>query len=160
MPSHDRFAAHELIHRYWFLYDEGRLDELAALLTDDCHLRSRTETGSHPYEEFIASDNRGIETALMWTKDHRRHSPYPLRHQASNVHVIAERADELDVESYLFVTQLNELKPSPLSSAIVHWTLRLIDAGYRVVAQDVVLDSIESAPFEQVAEVADRIERW
>jgi hypothetical protein len=160
MTRHDRFAAHEFINRYWFNYDEGHLDVIAGLLTDDCHLSSRTETGQHPHEAFIRSDNHGRDTAMAWTKDHRRHSPYPLRHHAANVHVVAERGDELDLESYLFVTQIIERKPSTLSSGIVHWTLKLTDDGYRVRRKDVVLDSIESAPFDQVDFVADRQQRW
>ena len=160
MTRHDRFAAHEFINRYWFLYDEGHLDAFADLLTEDCHLRSRTETGQHPHEEFIRSDNHGRTTATAWTKDHRKHSPYPLRHHAANVHVVAERGDELDLESYLFVTQIIERKPSTLSSGIVHWTLKLTDDGYRVHRKDVVLDSIESAPFHQVDFVADRQQGW
>jgi hypothetical protein len=160
MTRHDRFAAHEFINRYWFNYDEGHLDVIAGLLTDDCHLSSRTETGQHPHEAFIRSDNHGRDTAMAWTKDHRRHSPYPLRHHAANVHVVAERGDELDLESYLFVTQIIDRKPSTLSSGIVHWTLKLTDDGYRVLRKDVVLDSIESAPFDQVDFVADRQQRW
>jgi hypothetical protein len=160
MTRHDRFVAHEFINRYWFNYDEGRLDVIAGLLTDDCHLSSRTETGQHPQEEFIRSDNHDRDTAMAWTKDHRKHSPYPLRHHAANVHVVAERGDELDLESYLFVTQIIDRKPSTLSSGIVHWTLKLTDDGYRVHRKDVVLDSIESAPFHQVEFVADRQQRW
>ena len=160
MTRHDRFAAHEFINRYWFNYDEGHLDVIAGVLTDDCHFSSRTETGLHPQEEFIRSDNHDRDTAMAWTKDHRKHSPYPLRHHAANVHVVAERGDELDLESYLFVTQIIDRKPSTLSSGIVHWTLRLTDDGYRVHRKDVVLDSIESAPFHQVDFVADRQERW
>lgn len=160
MADHDRMAAHEFIHHWWFNYDEGRLDVLAGLLTDDCRLRSRTETGMHPYEEFIASDNVGPEAALAWTKDHRRHSPYPLRHQASNVFVAAIRGDEIDLESYLFVTQIVNRMPSTLSTGIVHVTLRLSADGYRLKSKDVVLDSIESIAFQDVSEVSGRIERW
>ncbi len=160
MTVHDHFVAHEFIHRYWFNYDEGHLDVIEGFLADDCHLSSRTETGQHPFEEFIRSDSHGRDSAMTWTKEHRRHSPYPLRHNATNIHVIAERGDELDLESYLFVTQIVERTPSPLSSGIVHWTLRLTDDGYRVVRSDVVLDSIESAEFHRVDFVADREERW
>ncbi len=160
MSVHDHFAAHEFINRYWFNYDEGYLDVINGFLADDCHLQSRTETGRHPFEEFIRSDNHGRDAAMAWTREHRRESPYPLRHHAANVHVVAERGDELDLESYLFVTQIVERKPSTLSSGIVHWTLRLTDDGYRVLAKDVVLDSIESAPFQKVDAVAARQERW
>lgn len=118
---HDRFAAHELIHR---------------------------------------SDCRGRDAAMAWTRDHRRDSPYPLRHMAANVHVVAERGDEVDLDTYLFVTQIIERNPSPLSSGIVHFTLRRTPDGYHVARQDVVLDSIESAPFHEVDVVADRLAAW
>jgi hypothetical protein len=97
---------------------------------------------------------------MSWTKEHRRQSPYPLRHHAANVHVIAERGDELDLDSYLFVTQIIDRRPSTLSSGIVHWTLLRTDAGYRVRRQEVVLDSIESAPFQDVEHVSDRLKAW
>ena len=158
--EHDRFAALELVARWWFNYDEGNLDVLGDLLADDCHLMSRTETGQHPHEEFIRSDSRGRETAMAWTKEHRRHSPYPLRHNAGNVHVTAERGDEIDLASYLFVTQIIDRKPSPLSSGLVHWTLVRTPKGYRIKRKEVVLDSIESAPFHEVDFVADRQGRW
>ncbi len=160
MIKHDRCAAHEFINGYWFNYDEGHLDVLAGFLTEDCHLRSRTETGQHPHEEFIRSDNTGRDAAMAWTKEHRKHSPYPLRHHAANVHVVAERGDEIDLDSYLFVTQIIDRKPSMLSSGIVHWTLKLTAAGYRVKHKDVVLDSIESAPFHLVDVVAGRQADW
>jgi hypothetical protein len=160
VSPHDRFAAHELIHRWWFNYDEGRMDVLADLLTDDAHLISRTETGLHPHEEFIRSDSIGRDAAMAWTRSHRRDSPYPLRHNALNVHVTAERNDEIDLESYLFVTQIIERKPSSLSSGLVHFTLRLTPHGYCIARKEVVLDSIESAPFHEVDFVSARQEDW
>jgi hypothetical protein len=160
MSRHDRFAAHELIHRWWFNYDEGRMEVLADLLTEDAHLISRTETGMHPYEEFIRSDSRGRDEAMAWTREHRRQSPYPLRHNGVNIHVTAERGDELDLESYLFVTQIRENKPSTLSSGIVHITLRVTPDGYRISRKEVVLDSIESAAFHEVDFVSARQETW
>ena len=158
--SHDRMAAHELIHRWWVNYDEGRLEVLAGLLTEDCHTSCRTELGTHPFEAFIQADCRGRDAAMAWMRQHRRESPYPLRHQAANVHVVAERDEELELLSYLFVTQLLELRPSTLSSGLVSWTLRQTDDGYRVREQHVVLDSITSAPFHEVAYVADREDAW
>ncbi len=160
MADHDGVAAHEFIHHWWFHYDEGHLDVLAPLLAADCHLRSRTETGTHPHEQFIASDNHGPDAAMAWTREHRQHSPYPLRHQASNVFVAAIRGDEIDLESYLFVTQIVERKPSTLSTGVVHFTLRLTVDGYRLKSKDVVLDSIESTAFEDVPEVSGRMARW
>ena len=157
--THDRFAAHELVHRYWFNYDEGNLDLLETFWTEDCHITSRTDTGDHPFESFIAADARGPD-AVAWTKDHRQHSPYPLRHNATNIHVTAERSDELDIESYLFVTQIIDGKPSALSSGIARFTLVRTADGYRVRRQEVVLDFIESAPFEDVDLVVGRMKSW
>jgi hypothetical protein len=160
VSGHDRFAAQELIHKWWYNYDEGNLAVLEGLLTEDCHTSSRTELGTHPHEEFIRSDNRGRAGVMAWKKEHRKHSPYPLRHHAANVHVVAERGDELDIESYLFVTQIVDRRPSTLSSGLVHWTLVRTDDGYRVRQQQTVLDSIESAPFENVDHVSDRQTTW
>jgi hypothetical protein len=160
VSPHDHLAIHETINRWWFNYDEGHLDVLEELLTDDCHTSSRTELGNHPHERFIASDSRGRDAVMAWKKDHRKHSPYPLRHNATNVHVVAERGDEVDVESYLFVTQIVDRKPSTLSSGLVHWTLVRTPDGYRVREQHTVLDSIESAPFHEVEFVTDRQKTW
>lgn len=160
MSTHDRLAVHEFIHAWWFNYDEGYLDRLEPLLADDCRVSSRTERGDHPHERFIASDSRGRDAAFAWIKDHRRHSPYPLRHNGTNIFVAAERGDEVDVESYLFVTRIDERRPATLSSGLVHWTLRRTANGYQVVKKDTVLDSIESAPFETVPEVSGRIANW
>ena len=160
MTRHDRLAAHELIHQWWFNYDEGHFDVLEQLLSDDCHLSSRTERGDHPHEEFIRSDSRGRGAALAWTKEHRRSSPYPLRHHAANVHVVAEHGEEIDLESYLFVTQIIDRRPSTLSSGLVHFTLVKTSDGYRIRRKEVVLDSIESAPFADVTFVADRMKTW
>ena len=68
--------------------------------------------------------------------------------------------DEVDVESYLFVTQIIDRKPSTLSSGFVHWTLVRTTDGYRVKEQHTVLDSIESAPFQDVEFVAGRTATW
>lgn len=160
MSQHDHLAAMQLVHRWWCNYDEGHLELCAAMLADDCHLSSRTELGNHPHEAFIRSDNHGRDAAMAWTAQHRAHSPYPLRHNATNVHVVAERGDELDLESYLYVTQIVDRRPSALSSGRVLFTLVRTDDGYRIRRKDVVLDSIESAPFIDVPFVADRSAAW
>lgn len=160
MAVHDLATITAFVNRYWYHYDEGHLDVVRTFLTDDCHFVSRTELGTHPHEAFIASDNAGVDAVMAWTRDHRARSPYPLRHMALNVWAREERGDEVDVESYLFVTQIVDMKPSPLSSGLVHWTLRLADGEYRVAAKDVVLDSIPSAEFRTVDFVKDRMGAW
>jgi len=150
VTTHDHLAAHDLVHRWWFNYDEGNFDVIAGLLSDDCHVTSRTDTGQHPFEAFIQSDTAGYEETMAWQRQHREQSPYPLRHCGVNIHVTEERGDELDLASYIIVTQTNERRPAPVSSGIVRWTLVMTAGGYRIRRLDVVLDSIESAPFTEV----------
>ncbi len=64
MSAHDRFAATELINRWWFNYDEGHLEALDELLADDCHLSSRTELGTHPTR--TSSDPTAAGATMRW----------------------------------------------------------------------------------------------
>ena len=153
-------AIQDLVSRWWFNYDEGNFKVLAELLTEDVHFSCRTDSGATDYEEFVRADYRGRDAVMAWQTDHREHSPYPLRHHAANIHVVAERGDEIDLESYLFVTQIIDRKPSALSSGLVHFTLIRTADGYRIRYKEVVLDSIESAPFDTVEFVTDRQQTW
>jgi 3-phenylpropionate/cinnamic acid dioxygenase small subunit len=137
----DHVAAIQTLHRWWFHYDEADVERWPALLTDDVHSSSRTDTGQHPYESFIASDIRGKDAVLAWKREHRGGSPTPLRHHATNVHVVAERDGEVDLRSYLLVNELTDRKPSMLSSGIVHVTVREVDGALLISRLDVVLDS-------------------
>lgn len=160
MTAHDHRAAIELVHRWWFDYDEGHLDRLAPLLDDEVHSSSRTDTGTHPHEDFIRSDQHGREASLAWTIDHRRHSPYPLRHNQTNLHVVAERGDEIDLAGYLVVSRTTGGRPEVMSTGISRWTLRWTDDGYRILRKETVLDSAESVEFRSSALVADRMRTW
>ena len=123
MSGHDRLAAQELIHKWWYNYDEGNLAVLEGLLTEDCHTSSRTELGTHPHEEFIRSDNRGRDAVMAWKRQHRQQSPYPLRHHAANVHTVAERGDEPSTSSPTFLSPRSSTvarAPSPVAWCIGH----------------------------------------
>ena len=136
----DGAAVHELLGRWWFNYDEGNFDVLAELLTDDAHFTCRTDTGTTDYEEFVRSDLRGRAEVMAWQTDHRINSPYPLRHNAANVHVVEERGDEATFASYIFVTQIVE-GVAPLSTGIVTGTVRSEPGGLRIAELNVVLDT-------------------
>ena len=144
----DGAAVHELLGRWWFNYDEGNFDVLAELLTDDAHFTCRTDTGTTDYEEFVRSDLRGRAEVMAWQTDHRTNSPYPLRHNAANVHVVEERGDEATFASYIFVTQIVE-GVSPLSTAIVTGTVRSGPDDLRIAELNVVLDTKTSVVFSQ-----------
>ena len=90
----NRSTMQDLVARWWLNYDEGNFDVLAELLTEDAHFTCRTDTGTTDYEEFVRSDLPGRAEVMAWQTDHRINSPYPLRHNAANVHVVEDRGDE------------------------------------------------------------------
>jgi len=143
---HDLARAQLLLNRGWFAYDEGHFDTWSDLLTDDVWFTSRTDTGDHPHETFIASDNKGRAAVLAWQREHRLASPYPMRHNPSNSHVAGERGDELNFASYLHVTTIATGPVAPLSTGLATGTLRRTDNGYRLAAVHVVLDFQDGKP--------------
>lgn len=139
----------EALGRWWWSYDEGHFDALASLLADDAHFTCRTDTGATDFEEFVRADVRGHAAVLAWQTDHRIHSPYPLRHHGTNIHVTAQRGDEADFSSYLHVTHNTAGGVTNLSSAIVHGTVRRVGDAVRLSALEVVLDTRESVTFAE-----------
>ena len=93
----------------------------------------------------------GRDAVVAWQIDHRRNSPYPLRHMATNVHLTAIRPGEADVRSYLFVTQIVGGTVSNVSTGIVGGTVRADgDRGrLRFAALRLVLDFTDSVVFTE-----------
>jgi hypothetical protein len=138
----------ELIGRWWWNYDEGRFDVLTGLLTDDVHFTCRTDTGTTDYEEFVRADITGREDVMAWQRQHRLDSPYPLRHNGTNVHIVERRDGEADFCSYIFVTQITD-GVSNLSTAIVTGTVRRATDGLLLAALHVALDTMTSKPLRE-----------
>jgi hypothetical protein len=139
-------AVQDLVARWWWNYDEGHFDVLTRLLTDDVHFVCRTDTGTTDYEEFVRADHRGRDAVMAWQTDHRRNSPYPLRHNGTNVHVTEQLGDEATFSSYIFVSQING-GVAPLSTAIVNGRVRVEDDALLLAELEVVLDTMDSKPF-------------
>src|SRR5205807_1805877 len=133
----------DLIARWWFNYDEGNFKVLDELLTDDVRFSSRTDSGSTAYEEFVRAEHTGREAVMAWQTDHRLNSPYPLRHNGTNVHVLEQRGTEATFASYIFVSQIVG-GVAPLSTGIVNGTVRREADALRIARLEVVLDTIES----------------
>jgi hypothetical protein len=146
----DVASVQELVGRWWFDYDEGHFERFPDLLTADVHFTCRTDTGTTDYEEFVRADVRGRDEVVAWQIDHRRHSPYPLRHNGNNIHLVGRREGEVDFASYILVTQIVE-GVAPLSTAIVTGTVRDEDGTLRIAALHVVLDTMQSAAFDDRA---------
>jgi hypothetical protein len=136
----------DLVGRWWWNYDEGHFDVLASMLTDDVHFSCRTDTGTTEYEEFVRADHRGRDAVMTWQTDHRVHSPYPLRHNGTNVHIVEQLGHEARFTSYIFVSQIVG-GVSPLSSAIVNGRVRREGEALLLAELEVVLDTMDSKPF-------------
>jgi hypothetical protein len=138
----------DLVARWWWNYDEGNFEVLTSLLTDDVHFSCRTDTGTTDYEEFVRADHTGRDAVMAWQTDHRLNSPYPLRHNGTNVHIVDRDGDEASFSSYIFVSQIVG-GVAPLSTAIVHGRVRREGDEVRLAALEVVLDTMESKPFNE-----------
>ncbi|GCD95974.1 nuclear transport factor 2 family protein [Embleya hyalina] len=146
---HDKIEVHELLHRWWFVYDEGEFDTWERMFTDDVWFTSRTDTGDHPFEEFIAADRRGRVDVLDWQLMHRLASPYPLRHHATDIHVTGHTDTDVSLASYLYVTSVEERMPTHVAGGIVRATVRRVGDGYRFAEVHVVLDTMTAVPFSE-----------
>ena len=134
----------ELVGRWWWNYDEAHFDVLTDLLADDAHFTCRTDTGKTDYEEFVNADVRGRDDVMAWQREHRLDSPYPLRHNGTDVHITERRDNEADFASYIFVTQIVDGGVSNLSTAIVRGTVRHDGGALRLAALHVALDTESS----------------
>jgi len=141
-------AVQDLVARWWWNYDEGNFDVLTGLLTDDVHFSCRTDSGTTDYEEFVRADHTGRDAVMAWQTDHRVNSPYPLRHNGTNVHITEQRGDEASFSSYIFVSQIAG-GVSPLSTAIVNGRVRREGDALLLAELEVVLDTMESKVFSE-----------
>lgn len=147
-------AVADLLGSWWYNYDQGDFALLGTLLTDDTHFTCRTDTGATDYEEFVRADLRGRAEVMAWQTDHRRNSPFPLRHNGTNIHLRSATAETAEFSSYIFVTTVAEGRPVPISSGLVSGAVALDRGTLRIAALEVVLDTMDSVPFSQAYPVA------
>lgn len=145
----DDASVQALIGRWWFNYDEGNFEVLSALVTDAVHFSCRTDTGTTDYEEFVRADVTGREAMIGWQRRHRLDSPYPLRHNGTNVHTTGQSGDEAAFASYIFVTHIVE-GVSNLSTGIVHGSVTNEEGKLRISDLNVILDTMASKPLREV----------
>jgi hypothetical protein len=146
----------DLISRWWYHYDQAEFDELADLLTDDMRFVCMTDTGETDFEEFVRADVTGRDEVMAWQRPHRMGSPYPLRHNGTNIHITRQGGDDADFASYIFVTQTVGMYPAPLPGAIVTGTVRRDGDGLRISRLTVVLDTEDSVVMSERTGAANR----
>jgi len=143
----DLSAVQNLVSSWWFDYDQGNFDIWPEYFASQARFECRSDKGDTEFETFFRADLTGRDEVLAWHIDHRKNSPYPLRHNATNVHVTRNRGDEVDFRAYLFVTQIVGGAVSNLSSGYCLGTVRLEDGEARFSTIRVILDYAESETF-------------
>ena len=146
----DPAALADLLGRWWFNYDEGNFDVLTGLLTDDVHFTCRTDSDAVAWAEFAKADVSGRDSVMAWQIEHRRNSPYPLRHHGTNVHIVERRGNEATFASYIHVTQIVNETPASIPGGIVRGAVRDEADGLRICELAVVLDTMTSDVFSAV----------
>jgi 3-phenylpropionate/cinnamic acid dioxygenase small subunit len=147
----DLGAVQNLITSWWFDYDQGNFDAWPAYFTADAHFTCRSDSGKTAFEEFVTADVSGRDALLEWQEDHRRNSPYPLRHNGTNVHVTDVAGAGATFRSYIFVTQIVDGAVSNLSTGHCLGKVREEDGAARIAELHVVLDCTDSQVFDEAA---------
>lgn len=140
----------DVLGRWWYNYDEGNFEVLHGLLTDDVHFTCRSATGTSAYEEFIRADVRGRDAVMAWQIDHRRGSPFPLRHNGTNVHIVERDSDSATFGSYIAVTHMVNGTPALLPAGRVDGRVRAVDGVPLLAEMHVILDTEDSVPFSDL----------
>lgn len=141
-------AVQGLLAGWWCAYDRGDFDAWPGYFTADAHFSCRSDSGRTTFEEFIRADLHGRDEVVAWQVEHRRNSPYPLRHMATNVHLTRDGgAGEVDFASYLFVTQILGQAVSNVSTGVARGTVRDDGGVARLADLSLVLDFTDSVAF-------------
>lgn len=134
----------EFIGEFWYHYDEAHYDELAARYAENVRYLTRSDSGASPFEELMSPALNGRGAVMEWLWEHRKQSPYPLRHHATNVHRTGADSDVIRARFYIFVNQIANFVPFAVSSGVVNVAVRRGANGLEFTEMDVVLDATNS----------------
>jgi SnoaL-like protein len=141
----------EFIGSFWYHYDEAHYDELAASYADDVHYLTRSDSGASPFEDLMSPELYGRDAVMEWLSDHRKQSPYPLRHHATNVHRTGTDGDVARARFYILVNQIANFVPFAVSSGVVNVGVRREATGLVFTEMEVVLDATDSVLLSELA---------
>src|SRR6185312_7188645 len=141
----------EFIAGFWYHYDEAHYDELAARCAEDVHYISRSDSGASPFEELMSPRLHGRDAVMEWLSEHRKQSPYPLRHHATTVHRTGADGDVTHVRFYLFVNQIANFVPFAVSSGVAEVGVRRGNDGLEFTRMEVILDTTNSVLLSELA---------
>lgn len=134
----------EFIAGYWYAYDEANYDEMAAAKADDMRFITRSDSGASPFEELMSPELRGRDAVMEWLTDHRKQSPYPLRHHATNLHRTGSDGTVTRARFYLYVNQIANFVPFGVSSGVANVAVRRGANGLEFTEMEMVLDTTNS----------------
>ena len=141
----------EFIGGFWYHYDEAHYDELAASYAEDVHYLTRSDSGASPFEDLMSPELHGRDAVMEWLSDHRKQSPYPLRHHATNVHRTGTEGDVTRARFYILVNQIANFVPFAVSSGVVNVGVRREATGLVFSEMEVVLDTQNSVLLSELA---------
>ncbi len=141
----------EFIAGFWHYYDEWNAEEIAARLADNVHYAGRSDTGACPYEDMLRADLHGRDETMAWLTEHRKQSPYPLRHNSTNIFRTGSDGDVTNARCYILVTQITNSLPLAMSSGIVNIAVTRGPAGLQFTLLEVVIDTRESTPLASLS---------
>jgi hypothetical protein len=141
----------EFIAGFWYHYDEAHYDELGASYAEDVHYLTRSDSGASPFEDLMSPELHGRDAVMEWLSDHRKQSPYPLRHHATNVHRTGAEGDVTRARFYILVNQIANFVPFAVSSGVVNVGVRREATGLVFTEMDVVLDATNSVLLSELA---------
>jgi hypothetical protein len=141
----------EFIAGFWYHYDEAHYDEMAAAYAEDVHYLTRSDSGASPFEDLMSPALKDRDAVMEWLSEHRKQSPYPLRHHATNVHRTGTEGDVTRARFYILVNQIANFVPFAVSSGVVNVGVRRGANGLEFTEMDVVLDATNSMLLSELA---------
>jgi 3-phenylpropionate/cinnamic acid dioxygenase small subunit len=136
MDVADRLAIHELFARYSHTYDDGHLDRLGSLFTDDATFEIRGSIGAMPTvmagrEEIVAT----------MTRRYRETRPAQRRHLISNVMVEDIDGDTAHAAAYLLLgSTVDDTLALPVTGRYSN-EYRRVDGAWLIHHQVLTLDA-------------------
>ena len=140
----------EFVGRFWYHYDEAHYDELAQRYAEDVHYVTRSDSGASPFEELMSPELHGRDAVMEWLSDHRKQSPYPLRHHATNMHRTGADGEITCARFYLFVNQVVNYVPFAVSSGVADVAVRRGADGLEFTEMQVILDTTYSVVLSEL----------
>ncbi|SPM27088.1 nuclear transport factor 2 family protein [Mycobacterium terramassiliense] len=141
----------EFIAGFWYDYDEAHYDEMAAAYAEDVHYITRSDSGASPFEDLMSPELKDRDAVMEWLSEHRKQSPYPLRHHATNLHRTGTEGDVTRARFYILVNQIANFVPFAVSSGVVNVGVRRGANGLEFTEMDVVLDATNSMLLSELA---------